>query len=302
MLIAQAVTTSLRWGVPQVIIGATIVSLGTTLPEASVSVFAAIQGNPDLALGNAIGSIIANASLIIGFAALLGKVPVDKNAIQRQGNLQFYLALLLIFFSLPMWVSGSGGLIHQWMGFILVSMLLLYLYLSIKWSKQSSRESLENQDDGPNNTIRHLLLLAVGMSLVIASSKILIPTVEIIAYRIGIPQSIVAATLVAFGTSLPELITAITAVRKGHGGLAVGNIVGANVLNILFVVGLSASVTKQGLFVPIEFYKLQFPAMLIILIAFRIFANNWDQQISKKEGAVLAALYVVYIVLSYTIL
>jgi cation:H+ antiporter len=137
--------------------------------------------------------------------------------------------------------------------------------------------------------------LTIGVTAVILSSKVLIPSVEITAIRIGIPQSIIAATLVAFGTSLPELVTAITAVRKGHGELAVGNIMGADILNVLFVIGMSASVTAKGLAVPVEFYTLQIPAMLVILATFRFFATRKGEDISRGEGLVLFGMYAVYL-------
>lgn len=144
-----------------------------------------------------------------------------------------------------------------------------------------------------------MIKLVIGIALVIVSSKVLIPSVEIAAIRIGIPQSVIAATLVAFGTSLPELVTAITAVRKGHGELAVGNIIGADILNVLFVIGSAAAVTKEGLLVPTNFYKLQIPTMLIVLVAFHIFAKNKDEVITKTEGAFLSGMYFVYLILNY---
>lgn len=300
ILIDQAVALSIQWGVPKLIIGATIVSLGTTLPEATVSVFAALKGNPDLALGNAVGSIIANTGLIIGIAAILGKLPVDQTAIDRQGKVQFYSGLLLVIVSLPFFSRAVNGVIHQWMGWAFVLLLIFYIYYSIKWARQAPSEFDKIAVGVSDPMYKQIIMLLLGMAIVILSSKILIPTVEITANRVGIPQSVIAATLVAFGTSLPELITAITAVRKGHGELAVGNIIGADILNVLFVVGLSASVTKGGLLVPVEFYKLQFPTMMIILAAFRIFAKSKDHVISTKEGIFLAGIYVIYIVLNYT--
>lgn len=300
ILIDQAVALSIQWGVPKLIIGATIVSLGTTLPEATVSVFAALKGNPDLALGNAVGSIIANTGLIIGIAAILGKLPVDQNAIDRQGRVQFYSGLLLVIVSLPFFSRAVNGVIHQWMGWAFVLLLIFYIYYSIKWARQAPSEFDKIAVGVSDPMYKQIIMLLLGMAIVILSSKILIPTVEITANRVGIPQSVIAATLVAFGTSLPELITAITAVRKGHGELAVGNIIGADILNVLFVIGLSASVTKGGLLVPVEFYKLQFPTMMIILAAFRIFAKSKDHVISTKEGIFLAVIYVIYIVLNYT--
>lgn len=317
ILVDEAVSLSLQWGVPKMVIGATIVSLGTTLPEATVSVLAAINGNPDLALGNAIGSIIADTGLILGLAALIGRLPVDQLVVNRQGKIQVWAGILLAVVSLPIFGGGHGN-IRQWMGWLFIALLVSYIYISIKWSKNSTLEesSLEtktpslveesaltetvNLEKDKNPIVIQLLKLFLGIFLVIGSSKVLIPAVEISAIRIGIPQSIIAATLIAFGTSLPELITAITSVRKGHGELAIGNIVGADILNVLFVVGGAAAVTPGGLDVPVNFYKLQIPTMLIILITFRLFSKGKDQQITKKEGSILLLIYCVYTILSYT--
>ena len=312
ILVDQSVSLSIHWGVPKMIVGATIVSLGTTLPEATVSVLAAINGNPDLALGNAIGSIIANTGLIIGLAALMGYLPVDKVIVKRQGRVQIWTGILLALASIPF--HGHGN-ISQWMGWIFIAALIVYIYFSIKWTRNPVLTDTEQGATAPSAgeanakdvlveekapLAMQLVKLFGGIFLVIASSKILIPTVEITAVRIGIPQSIIAATLVALGTSLPELVTAVTAVRKGHGELAVGNIVGADILNVLFVVGSAAAVTAKGLEVPLDFFMLQIPAMLIILFAFRLFTRGENERITKLEGLVLLIIYIAYIVLNYT--
>lgn len=316
ILVDEAVSLSLHWGVPKMIIGATIVSLGTTLPEATVSVLAAVNGNPDLALGNAIGSIIADTGLIIGIAALIGHLPVDRIVVERQGKIQVWAGVLLAIVCLP-FLSGGSGNISQWVGWLFIGLLVIYIYSSIKWSKNSilDKSSLETEVgsstlksdisedvlvEDKNPLIIQLLKLFMGIFLIIGSSKILIPAVEISAIRVGIPQSIIAATLIAFGTSLPELVTAITAVRKGHGELAIGNIVGADILNVLFVVGSAAAVTSGGLNVPLNFYKLQIPTMLIVLITFRLFTRGKNEEITKKEGSVLFLIYIVYLILNYT--
>lgn len=300
ILVDQAVSLSLHWGVPKMVIGATIVSLGTTLPEATVSVLAAIQGNPDLALGNAIGSIIADTGLIIGLAAMIGILPVDKLTINRQGKIQIASGILLAIICLPFLSSAPGGNIPQFVGFAFLGLLVLYIILSIRWSQYSGmdRDSLLEEDKTP--IAIQLIKLGFGVTLVILSSRVLIPAVEITAIRVGIPQAVIAATLVAFGTSLPELITAITAVRKGHGELAVGNIIGADILNVLFVVGSAAAVTSSGLDVPSTFFKLQIPTMLVVLILFRIFSINKKMVISKKEGFVLFMIYLIYLILNFT--
>jgi cation:H+ antiporter len=244
ILVNEAVALSIRWGVPKMIIGATIVSLGTTLPEATVSVFAAINGNPDLALGNAIGSIIADTGLIIGLAALVGTLPIDRNTINRQGPLQLIAGILLSVVCLPFLSKGPEGRITQWMGFVFIGLLVIYIIGSIRGAKNSSTSASSEIEGKESSLILQLIKFALGIVLVIFSSKLLIPAVELTAIRVGIPQSVIAATLVAFGTSLPELVTAITAVKKGHGELAVGNIIGADILNVLFVVGSAAAVTK----------------------------------------------------------
>jgi len=298
ILVEEAVGISVHWGVPKMIIGATIVSLGTTLPEAAVSVLAAVKGNADLALGNAIGSIIVDTGLIIGFAAWIGKLSLDKKLINHQGRIQLFAGIMLAIVSMPL--LKENGVITQWMGMIFIVLLLVYIYATIQWGKKSSKPSelLVEEDKSP--LLIQLLKLAFGIALVIVSSKILIPSVEITAVRIGIPQSVIAATLVAFGTSLPELVTAITAVRKGHGELAIGNVIGADILNVLFVVGMSAAVTKGGLWVPMDFYRLQIPTMLILLVAFRLIAKNKKGFIAKREGAVLMSIYLIYLILNYT--
>ena len=303
-LVDSAVALSLKWGMPKMVIGATIVSLGTTLPEASVSTLAAIKGNADLALGNAIGSIIADTALIIGLAAMLGTVPVDKRLIHRQGTVQFSAALLLTLVSLPFFSPGREGKIYQWMGWIFVVLLASYMYISFRWAKESMADGAQEENSAEENQKPLWLLLVwlvIGIATVVLSSKILIPAVEVSAIKIGIPQSIIAATLVAFGTSVPELVTAITAVRKGHGELAAGNIIGADILNVLFVLGVAAAVTPAGIRVPVDFYYLQFPTMLLVLGIFRFCSTRQRSVITRMQGAVLFIFYAAYIVLNFTL-
>jgi len=308
ILVDNAVSLSVQWGVPKMILGATLVSLGTTVPEASVSVAAAIQGNPDLSLGNAIGSIIVDTGLIIGIASLLGTLPVDAMLVKRQGKLQFIFAFLLAIVSLPFFASGGTGRIYQWVGFVFVFLLCAYMYFSFRWAKQEAKQSEQATDgneaedeEGSGHWAIKLVLMFIGIAVVVLSSKVLIPSVAIVATSLGIPQSIIAATLVAFGTSVPELVTAITSVRKGAGELAVGNVVGADILNVLFVLGLSAAVTPQGITVPFYFYYLQIPAMLLILVVFRFASTRKTQKISKVSGAFLFGTYLVYLVLNFVL-
>ncbi len=306
LLVDEAVSLSIKWKIPKVLIGATIVSLGTTLPEAAVSVLAAVKGEPGLALGNAVGSIICDTGLIIGIASLISPLSLDKRTVNRQGWLQMASGFLLVLLALPWKFFGSGGgeifipgVITQWMGFLFVILLAGYLWITIKWSRGTD-VSAEEFGDAEESPVPLLIVkLVIGIALIIFSSKLLIPTVQVTAVRIGIPQSIIAATLVAFGTSLPELVTAVTAARKGHGELAIGNIIGADILNVLFVVGISAAVTREGLAVPTKFYLLQLPAMLLILMSFKFITHVEKSAIKKKHGIILLVMYLVYTIVSY---
>jgi len=143
--------------------------------------------------------------------------------------------------------------------------------------------------------------LLIGIAMVVIGSRILIPAVEETALRLRIPDAIIAATLVAFGTSLPELVTAVTAVRKGHGELAIGNVLGADVLNVLFVSGAAAAVTRGGLQVPPQFFYLFFPSMLFVVLVLRIGIGRTSHQFSKPFGLLLIAAYVVTVVLGYLV-
>ena len=304
ILVQEAVTLSIRWGVPKLLIGATIVSLGTTLPEAAVSVAAAIGGNPGLALGNAVGSIICDTGLILGIAALMKPLPLDKQIVNRQGWIQLGAGLLLILMSLP-WSSlgttfSAGGRLPQGAGWLFIGLLVIYIWKSIQWSRKGEAPPQEKTHVDSANTTLVFVKLVVGISLVVVSSKILIPTVEVTAFRLSVPEPIIAATLVAFGTSLPELVTVITSVRRGHAELALGNVIGADILNVLFVAGTAAAVTPGGLQADPRFFQLLFPAMMFILVVLRVAVITSGAEMKRWWGFLLLGTYILVTVLSYS--
>ena len=306
LVVDYAVVLSQRSGVPKVIIGATVVSLGTTAPEVAVSVLAAWKGDPGLALGNAVGSIICDTGLILGAACLIRPLSIPFTTANRQGWVQLGSAVLLVLFCvnwmdpLGHYTKGLPGKFPQWGGFVFLGLLAIYLWLSVKWSAGSTEsvaeagdsEEIENSDTDAAQTLIKLLVCVGG---VVLSANVVIPAVKILAERVGVPESVIAATMVAFGTSLPELITAINAARRGHGDLAIGNIIGADVLNALFVAGASAVVTQMGLTADPVFFKLQFPAMLIVLIVFRIGIATSKGTLGRGFGYVLLGTYAVYL-------
>ena len=272
-LVDGAVTVSIRTGMPRVIVGATIVSIGTTFPEAVVSVLAAFQGAPDLALGNAVGSIICDTGLILGLACTISPLPLNREVVNRQGWVQFGAGLLLVALCVPFSniqdVGESGGVLPQWAGFLFLLLLVVYIVWSIKLAKTASVEE-EIEEDSTKSTGVLVLLMAIAAAFVGVSSMGLIDGTIVVAKEFNVPQGVIAATIVAFGTSLPELVTSLAAVKRGQGELAVGNVIGADILNVLFVAGAAAAVTPAGLNADKIFFAFQFPAMLLILILFRI--------------------------------
>jgi cation:H+ antiporter len=305
ILVDQAVVVSRRSGVPKLVIGATIVSLGTTTPEAVVSVLAALQGRPGLALGNAVGSIICDTGLILGLACMIAPLPLDRRIVNRQGWIQFGAGWALVAACLP-WSDPSrawieGGNLPRAVGILFLIGLCIYLYLSVRWTRQAGTETplLDAHESRGNPLPKVLAKLIGGIALVVGSSWLLIPAAVEAATRLEVPESIIAATFVAFGTSLPELVTAVTAARRGHGELAVGNVVGADILNVLFVAGAAAAVTGGGLDAPVHFFTLYFPSMLLLLIVFRIGIAVSGSHLRRSFGAILLLTYVAVTVLSY---
>lgn len=301
--IEGAVGLAVRTGLPRIVIGATIVSLGTTLPEAFVSVLAAWMGNPGLALGNGVGSIIADTGLIFGITCLLARVPIDRYILNRTGWVQVSMATLLVVIAL---VESSANpqspVLNRWVGFLFLALLAGYMYITYLWARQSDDQPGSKDPEGNENQ-RGIpvccTMIFSGLALVIVSARILVPSASTIALRFGVPEDVIAATMVAFGTSLPELMTAFAAVRKGHPEIMVGNIVGADVLNCLFVIGAAAAV--KPLQIPPNFYHYHFPVMLAILYSFRIFIGMGNKQgvFKRWHGAWLMGIYLVYVVMQY---
>jgi len=303
-LVDEAVALSTQWGLGKAVIGATIVSIGTTTPEAAVSVLSAIQGKPGLALGNAVGSIICDTGLILGLASLIAPLSFNRQLASRLSNVQVSAGILLVLACLP-WTSPmkaftQGGVLPQFIGFVFVVLLGLYIWQSIRWAGSTTPdpEDESNAESEASNTFGTLLKLIGAMAVVVISAQFLIPAVSILATRFKVPDSIISLTLVAFGTSLPELVTAVTAVRRGHGELAVGNIIGADILNVLFVAGVSAAATDGGLVAEAHFFQFAFPAMLFILIVFRIGIFVSGSQLKRPFGVVLVAVWLLVIILS----
>ena len=319
-LVEGAAGIAAKLGMPKVIIGATIVSLGTTAPEAAVSVLAAFAGNPGLALGNGVGSIIADTGLIFGLGCVLVALPADRFVLSRQGWVQFGSAAFL---AVLCWVLfamyGDKAAIGWPIGVLLLAALVAYMAISVRWARQHPHGEphiVTEDETTPSDSVdidmhenaedRSLAMLAVmgivGLAIVIVGGDGLVGSVSELAHQWGVPDVVIAGTIVAFGTSLPELVVGIQAIRKGHFELLVGNVIGADILNVLFVIGAAALAAPLAIAnETTSFVYVALPSMMLMLLYFRlcIFKATKDGHFSKWMGVPLLLGYVAFSVLSF---
>jgi len=306
--VTAAASLAAAAGLSKVVIGATVVSLGTTSPEAAVSVGAAMHGNPGLALGNGVGSIICDTALIFGLCCCLQRLPKDRFVLNRHGWVQFGSGALLVVVSLVLWAC-SGDMhaveIPRAVGFVFLALLVGYLVMCVRWAAEreavvahgGSRVHAEGKAPAPTqHKVLCLGLLVGGLALVVCGSELLIGSMKEICRRHNVPEAVIAVTLVALGTSLPELVTAVTAIRKGHADLLVGNIIGADILNVLFVIGASAAATP--LKVEPLFFTFLLPTMMTVLLVLRLYGLGGGDRFRRWHGVPLLAVYGVFVALA----
>jgi cation:H+ antiporter len=328
LLVDGAAGIAYRMGMSKIIVGATIVSLGTTSPECAVSVMAAWRGDAGLALGNGIGSIIADTGLIFGLGCLLTRLPADRFVLQRQGWVQLGSAVLLSALILgAWWTMGDAAVLGRWVGILLLTLLAAYMVVSVRWSRQHPSGEpfiVENEEElraAGAPAIPHsvdvakqtsmLTLLGrgfVGLVLVIFASHVLIESVKELAVQWGVSKAVVAGTIVALGTSLPELVIGMTAIYKGHKELLVGNVIGADILNVLFVVGAAAAAKPLPVIEPAASFPAVVPLLLVpfmlgLVLLFRVFIFRAVRvgEFSRWMGIPLVAGWVIYCILGYTL-
>lgn len=222
-----------RFGIPQLVIGLTIVAMGTSAPEAAVSITAAMSGNAGITIGNIIGSNILNVLLILGITAVIITVPVQNSTVKWEMPFMHFITIVLAALGM------TGGVIDRREGLILWVLFLIYLGYLFRMARKDSGEETEKLLP----LWQQLLMLIVGVAGIVFGSDLTVDNAVVIAETLGMDERLIGLTIIAFGTSLPELVTSVTAAKKGKADIAIGNIVGSNVFNILFVVGTTALIT-----------------------------------------------------------
>ncbi len=226
-----------KFKVPELLIGATVVSIGTTLPEVMVSTTSALSGHGQIAYGNAIGSVICNAALIAAITIAIRPGKVDPKSL-RVPVIFFFVAAALY-----AGVAYTTGYFSRPVGLVLLALFVAYLVCNIMAMKNAPAPAEEEEEEHEEMPFGKMIgLLVIGAALIAVGANLLVDNGTLIAQALGVPESVIALTFVALGTSLPELVTAITSLAKGHGALSLGNVIGANVFNLVLVSGMSITV------------------------------------------------------------
>lgn len=298
-----AVGVARRFHLPEILVGATIVSIGTTIPEVMVSSIAAVGGQSQTAYGNAIGSCICNTALIAAITMTFSPQVVDTHSL-RLPTIFFFVAA--VFYAI---VSYFYGTFTRWMGIVLLTLFVLYMILSIRKSTKNKIKKIEDNkeeenDEKSSSTIKNLAFLLIGALAIAIGANLLVDNGQIIAKHLGVPESVIALTFIALGTSLPELVTAITSLIKKHSELSLGNIIGANLFNLILVSGLAITIrpfdlpTEKVLFGHNASLLLDIPLMFVVMLIM-IIPTFMSKKVKRWQGVTLLILYTSFLVLQF---
>ena len=290
-----------RFHLPELLIGATVVSIGTTLPEVMVSTLSAVSGHGEIAYGNAIGSVICNAALIAAITLAVRPGKADPKTLKLP--VLFFFLAAAIYCVAAYWM----GSFTRPVGFVMLAVFVAYMILTVRQMKHNPQPAGEAETAEAEMPVwKMLLFLIVGAALIAVGARLLVDNGTKIAEALGVPESVIALTFVALGTSLPELVTAITSLVKGHSDLSLGNVIGANVFNLVLVSGVS--VTLAPFTVPqsatIAGYNssliLEIPLMILVMLILTVPALSRGK-LSRAQGILLLLIYAAFCAFQFTL-
>lgn len=284
-----------RFRLPDIIVGATVVSIGTTLPEVMVSTTGALLGQGAMAYGNAIGSIICNTALIAAISVTCNPGPVNVKTMKMP--VFFFFTSAAVYCLAAYWL----GTFPRWLGFIMLAIFVVYLIANVRQGLRYPEETAEEAESAtaPRSLAMELVLLVIGAALIAYGANLLVEHGTIIAQKLGVPETVIALTFVALGTSLPELITTITSLKKGHASLGIGNVIGANVFNLVLVSGMAVTIAPFD--VPVgklllgqnASLVLDIPLMLLVMLLLTVPALT-KKRLSRWQGITLLCIYTAF--------
>ena len=278
-----AVAVAEKMKMPQIVIGLTIVAMGTSMPEFCVSLISALKGTSDLAVGNIVGSNIFNTLLIVGVSALVAPMSIMKTTVRKDIPFALVASALLLIMCLDEDISRIDAA-------ILFVMFLIFMYITLRGAKAQGTD-VEEKEKKSMATWLSVVWILVGLACLIGGSNLFVDGATVVATKLGVSEAVIGLTIVAGGTSLPELATSVVSARKGNSGIAIGNVLGSNVFNILAILGLTGVISPMTL-KGITMTDLSMMVISIILIWLFSFTKY---KIERWEGAILTAVFVGYI-------
>ena len=278
-----AVGLATKLGISQIVIGLTIVAIGTSMPEFFVSIVSAIKGTPDLAVGNIVGSNIFNVLLIVGVAATVAPIAIQRATVRRDIPIAIVASIMLTFMMLDYNISRIDAL-------ILFAAFIAFIWITLRNSKNDANEK-DASTEKVIPTWKSVLFIIFGLVGLVLGSNIFVDNASSLAHGWGISDAVIGLTIVAGGTSLPELATSAVAARKGDSGIAIGNVLGSNVLNILMMLGLT------GIISPMHIQNINYIDMAVIVISMALLSlySFTKLRVERWEGCVLIACFLGYI-------
>ena len=268
--------------IPTIIVGLTIVAFGTSAPEAAVSITSSLTGSNAMAVSNVIGSNLFNMLMVIGIAALLGDLLMEKSVLNK--DLPF-LVVITALFAVFIFIGGDISSIE---GIILLIILIAYVLYLIRSAKKSEGSDVVEK---PKLTLpKSIIFIVVGLAGIIIGGDLVVNSASDIAIALGMSETLVGLTIVAIGTSLPELVTSITALKKGENQIVIGNVIGSNIFNILFVLGASSAISA----IPLDSSMIIDVIFMIAVTILCFIFGKTQEKYDKKEGIILVALFIVY--------
>ncbi|WP_227936413.1 calcium/sodium antiporter [Alkalihalobacillus deserti] len=281
--------------VPPLIVGLTIVAFGTGAPEATVSIIAALEGNADVTIGNIVGSNILNISLVVGVTAFIFPLSVERPTIKKEIPFAFLATVgLFVLMSDRVLNISNANMITRSDGIIFLLFFSIFLYYVIEAARNSREQtneiSVNTEETGTWG--KNTLITIAGLSAIVFGGYLVVESSTDIAYRFGMSETLVGLTIVAIGSSLPELITSVTAAMKQQSEIALGNIVGSCIFNVLFVLGISSIISP----LPVN-DKLFFDVIVLLVLTVFLFAfSRTKYKVAKSEGLILSIFYIMYLV------
>lgn len=300
-----AAAISKKLGIPSVIVGLTIVSLGTSAPELAVSVISSLQGSNEMAVGNVLGSNIFNTLMVLGITVIIMPIIIKKSTIKKDFLINIIITTLFLVLTFNGLLLGGDNVITRFDGIILLTLCLVYIGFLIKTAQKSTQSkiddtivevALENEANIEDNMGKNIIKLIIGVAGIVLGGKLVVDSATFIALSFGMSDKLVGLTIVAMGTSLPELVTSAVAAYKGEEEMALGNILGSNIFNILLIIGVSAVIMPiyVSSVLVVDFI---FLILITLLIGGIIFFNKGEnKQIGKLEGILFVGIYATYII------